>query len=42
MVEDVKLGVCGKAEVYFYGRTGGMVPDYDEIVAEVEKILREA
>ncbi len=42
MVEDVKLGVCGKAEVYFYGRTGGMVPSYDEIVSEVEKLVREA
>lgn len=42
MVEDVKLGVCGKAEVYFYGRTGGMVPSYDEIVSEVEKLMKEA
>lgn len=41
MVEDVKLGVCGKAKVYFYGRTGGMVPSYDEIVTEVEKIMKE-
>ena len=40
MVEDVKLGVCGKAEVFFYGRVGGMVPSYDEIVAEVEKIVK--
>ena len=39
MVEDVKLGVCGKAKVFFYGRVGGMVPSYDEIVAEVEKIV---
>ena len=42
MVEDVKLGVCGKAKVYFYGRTSGMVPSYNEIVAEVEKIMKEA
>jgi len=40
MIEDVKLGVCGKAEVHFYGRVGGIVPSYDEIVAEVEKIVR--
>ncbi|TET20859.1 3-methyl-2-oxobutanoate dehydrogenase subunit VorB [Candidatus Bathyarchaeota archaeon] len=40
MIEDVKLGVCGKAEVHFYGRVGGMVPSYDEIVAEVEKIVK--
>jgi 2-oxoglutarate ferredoxin oxidoreductase subunit alpha len=42
MLEDVKLGVCGKATVYFHGRTGGMVPSYDEIVTEVEKIVKEA
>ncbi|KON31021.1 2-ketoisovalerate ferredoxin oxidoreductase [miscellaneous Crenarchaeota group-15 archaeon DG-45] len=38
MVEDVKLGVCGRSEVHFYGRAGGMVPSYEEIVREVERI----
>jgi 2-oxoglutarate ferredoxin oxidoreductase subunit alpha len=42
MIEDVKLGVCGKAEVYFYGRVGGMVPSYEEIIAETEKLVKEA
>lgn len=42
MVEDVKLGVCGKAQIRFYGRTGGMVPSYDEIVTETEKLIKEA
>lgn len=42
MIEDVKLGVCGKAKVYFYGRVGGMVPSYEEIVAETEKLMTEA
>ena len=37
-----KLGVCGKAEVRFYGRTGGMVPNYDEIVTETSKLVKEA
>jgi len=41
MVEDVKLGLCGKAQVRFYGRTGGMVPSYDEIIAETEKLIKE-
>ena len=41
MLEDVRLGVCGKAEIRFYGRTGGMVPTYDEIAIEVEKFARE-
>jgi 2-oxoglutarate ferredoxin oxidoreductase subunit alpha len=39
MVEDVKLAVNGKAEVAFYGRTGGIVPSYEEIAAELEKQL---
>ena len=39
MVEDVKLAVMGKTDVYFYGRTGGMVPTPYEIVSRVEKIL---
>jgi len=42
MVEDVKLGICGKSQVYFYGRVGGMVPSYEEIVTEVEKIAKGA
>ncbi len=39
MVEDVRLAVNGQKPVYFYGRTGGMVPSPEEMVAEVEKIL---
>lgn len=42
MLEDVKLGVCGKSQVKFYGRTGGMVPTYDEIISETEKLVKEA
>jgi 2-oxoglutarate ferredoxin oxidoreductase subunit alpha len=42
MVEDVRLGVCGKAHVSFYGRTGGMIPSYEEIVSQTEKLLKEA
>ncbi|MCW3985739.1 MAG: 3-methyl-2-oxobutanoate dehydrogenase subunit VorB [Candidatus Bathyarchaeota archaeon] len=41
MVEDVRLGSCGKANIRFYGRTGGVVPSYDEIVAETEKFVKE-
>ena len=40
MIEDVKLGLCGKGEVRFYGRTGGMVPSYDEIINETEKLVK--
>ncbi len=42
MIEDVKLGVCGKAKVHFYGRVGGMVPSYEEIVVEVLKVAERA
>jgi 2-oxoglutarate ferredoxin oxidoreductase subunit alpha len=42
MVEDVKLGVCGRAEVSFYGRVGGMVPSYEEIIAATEKLVKKA
>jgi 2-oxoglutarate ferredoxin oxidoreductase subunit alpha len=41
MLEDVKIGVCGRAEIHFYGRTGGMVPSYDEIAVQAEKIVKE-
>ncbi len=37
MVEDVRLAVNGKAPVYFYGRTGGMVPEQEEILAKIEE-----
>lgn len=41
MVEDVRLAVNGKKPVYFYGRTGGMVPEQDAIVTEIEKCLNQ-
>jgi 2-oxoglutarate ferredoxin oxidoreductase subunit alpha len=42
MLEDVKLALCGKSQLHFYSRVGGMVPSYDEIVGEVKKIAVEA
>ena len=41
MVEDIKLSVDGKAPVYFYGRTGGIIPTPAEIIEEVKKIAEE-
>jgi 2-oxoglutarate ferredoxin oxidoreductase subunit alpha len=32
MVEDIRLHVEGKKPVYFYGRSGGIVPTSDEIL----------
>jgi 2-oxoglutarate ferredoxin oxidoreductase subunit alpha len=37
MVEDVRLAVEGRAPVYFYGRTGGGVPEEKEIIKVIEK-----
>jgi len=39
MVEDVRLGVAGKYPVHFYGRTGGMIFEPEEISAKVREIL---
>lgn len=38
MVEDIKLAVCGKKPVHFYGRMGGIVPDPVEILDQIKKI----
>jgi 2-oxoglutarate ferredoxin oxidoreductase subunit alpha len=39
MVEDVKLSVCGKTRVEFYGRMGGVVPTPEEILENFEKMF---
>jgi len=41
MVDDVRLAVNGRAPVRFYGRTGGVVPTTEEILAEIEKMAEE-
>jgi len=41
MVEDVRLAVDGAKPVYFYGRTGGMIPTPDDIMAKIKEILKE-
>ena len=38
MVEDVKLAVCGKSPVMFYGRPGGGVPTVDEIFDVIKQL----
>lgn len=42
MVEDVKLAICDRSQIHFYSRVGGIVPSYEEIVEEVEKIAKRA
>jgi len=36
MVEDIKLGVCGKKPVHFYGRMGGIVPTPAEVFEAIK------
>ncbi|MBI4722575.1 MAG: 3-methyl-2-oxobutanoate dehydrogenase subunit VorB [Candidatus Stahlbacteria bacterium] len=38
MVEDVELSLQGKAEIYFYGQPGGIVPTGDTIKNQISKI----
>ncbi|CCQ93555.1 Ketoisovalerate oxidoreductase subunit vorB [[Clostridium] ultunense Esp] len=38
MIDDVKIAVKGKYPVYFYGRTGGMVPTPNEIIEKVKEV----
>jgi 2-oxoglutarate ferredoxin oxidoreductase subunit alpha len=39
MIEDVKLSVNGKAEVNFFGRSGGVIPTPEEILEAAKKYL---
>jgi hypothetical protein len=38
MVEDVRLAVEGRTPVAFHGRTGGMVPTPDEVLAALRHL----
>lgn len=38
MVEDVRLGVEGAAEVEFYGRCGGVIPTPEEVLTKIEEM----
>lgn len=40
MVDDVRLAVNGKCPVYFYGRTGGIIPSVEEVTAEISKLAQ--
>lgn len=39
MVDDVKIAAKGALPVYFYGRSGGMIPSPQEIADEVKRII---
>jgi 2-oxoglutarate/2-oxoacid ferredoxin oxidoreductase subunit alpha len=38
MIEDVKLAIDCARPVHFYGRTGGEIPEEDEIIKEIDNI----
>lgn len=38
MVEDVRLSVNGERPVYFYGKSGGIIPTQEDILDEIYKI----
>lgn len=38
MVDDVRLAVNGKKPVHFFGRTGGVIPSVEEVIAQVNKL----
>ncbi|MCR5608697.1 MAG: 3-methyl-2-oxobutanoate dehydrogenase subunit VorB [Lachnospiraceae bacterium] len=38
MVDDVRLVVEGKKPVEFFGRTGGIIPTPDEVLAQIKKL----
>ncbi len=40
MIDDIKIAANGRWPVYFYGRSGGMVPTPDAIIEKVKEILR--
>ena len=37
MVQDVELAVKGRADVSFYGRTGGVLPTPEEVLDAIEE-----
>ena len=39
MIEDVRLGVCGRYPVELIHRTGGMIPTSVEIVEKAKKTI---
>lgn len=38
MLEDVRLAVEGRKDIFFYGRTGGSVPDEDELFGKIAEV----
>ncbi len=39
MVDDVRIAVNGRKPVSFFGRTGGIIPEPEEIVREIKRVI---
>ena len=42
MVEDVRLAVNGKKSVHFFGKMGGIIPSPEEIVEQMNNIIKKS
>jgi len=40
MIQDVKMAICGRLPVHFYGRCGGMITEPTELANMVKKIVK--
>lgn len=40
MVDDVRLVMAGRVPVSFYGRSGGSVPSSDEVLSQIQKMVK--
>ena len=41
LVEDLKIGLEGRIPIHCYGRSAGMIFTTEEVVEEVEKMVKE-
>jgi len=42
MLQDVRLASNGRHKIEFFGRTGGVIPESDEIIAKIKSLIKEA
>jgi 2-oxoglutarate ferredoxin oxidoreductase subunit alpha len=40
MLDDVRLAVMNRVPIRFYGRLGGVLPFADELLAEIEAMVK--
>ena len=42
MVEDVRLAVNGKKDVHFFGKMGGIIPSPEDVIIELNNIIKKS